>query len=170
MHIKRNIVFGLERRKKNGVIGTDTLPRRMRVNYDGRRADFYSGYRIDESKWDAARQRVKNGCTNKLQETASDINAELLRGYAIIQDIFKEFELTETIPTPDMLRKAFKAKVMGEYTKKILTKKSFFSVYSEFVEENGKLNNWTVATYKKFDAQRHQPRGCHFRHRKGCRA
>lgn len=155
MRIKRNIVFGLEKRKKKGVMCTENLPIRMRVNYDGKRIDFYSGYRIDESKWDAGKQRVKNGCTNKLQESASDINAELLRGYSIIQDIFKEYELQEVIPTPDMLRNAFHAKVTGDESKKNLMKKSFFDVYSEFCEENGKLNNWTVATRQKFEAQRH---------------
>ena len=33
MNIKRNIIFALEARKKNGVAITENVPIRMRVNY-----------------------------------------------------------------------------------------------------------------------------------------
>ncbi len=39
---------------------------------------------IDAAKWDAAKQKVKNGCTNKLKVFASEINAELTRSYTLI--------------------------------------------------------------------------------------
>ena len=71
----------------------------MRVNYSGQRIEFTMPYRIDVAKWDAAKQRVKNGCTNKLKVSASEINAELTRSYTLIQDIFKEFELQVLMPT-----------------------------------------------------------------------
>ena len=93
MNIKRNIIFALEGRKKNGVAITENVPIRMRVNFSGHRVDFTMAYRIDAAKWDAAKQRVKNGCTNKLKVSASEINAELTRSYTLIQDIFKEFIL-----------------------------------------------------------------------------
>ena len=89
MNIKRNIIFALEARKKNGVAITENVPIRMRVNYSGQRIEFTMPYRIDAAKWDATKQRVKNGCTNKLKVSASEINAELTRSYTLIQDIFK---------------------------------------------------------------------------------
>ena len=95
MNIKRNIIFAFEGRKKNGVAITENVPIRMRVNYSGQRIEFTMPYRIDTAKWDATKQRVKNGCTNKLKVSASEINAELTRSYTLIQDIFKEFELQE---------------------------------------------------------------------------
>ncbi len=67
MNIKRNIIFALEARKKNGVAITENVPIRMRVNYSGQRIEFTMPYRIDAAKWDATKQRVKNGCTNKLK-------------------------------------------------------------------------------------------------------
>ena len=79
MNLKRNITFQLESRKKNGVLVTENVPIRMRVVFDGKRVEFTTGYRIDASKWDAAKQRVKNGCTNKLKQSASEINADLNR-------------------------------------------------------------------------------------------
>ena len=84
MNIKRNIIFALEGRKKNGVAITENVPIRMRVNYDGDRVEFTMPYRIDVSKWDAAKQRVKNGCTNKLKVPASEINAEMTRHYTLL--------------------------------------------------------------------------------------
>ena len=93
MNIKRNIIFTLERRKKIDVLVTDNVPIRMRVIYGGTRIEFSTGYRIDESKWDTDKQRVKNGCTNKLKQSSSEINSDLLKYYSDIQNIFKEFEV-----------------------------------------------------------------------------
>ncbi|KAA6306094.1 Tyrosine recombinase XerC, partial [termite gut metagenome] len=90
MNIKRNIIFSLESRKKEGRPIVVNVPIRMRVVYAGQRIEFTTGYRIDVSKWDADKQRVKNGCSNKLKQSASEINAELLKHYSHIQEIFKE--------------------------------------------------------------------------------
>ncbi len=104
MNIKRNIIFALESRKKNGVPIVENVPIRMRVIYASQRIEFTTGYRIDVAKWDADKQRVKNGCTNKLKQSASEINADLLKYYAEMQNVFKEFEVQETIPTTQQLK------------------------------------------------------------------
>ena len=61
MNIKRNIIFALESRKKNGVPIVENVPIRMRVIYASQRIEFTTGYRIDVAKWDSDKQRVKNG-------------------------------------------------------------------------------------------------------------
>ena len=114
MNIKRNIIFALEARKKNGVAITENVPIRMRVNYSGQRIEFTMPYRIDAAKWDATKQRVKNGCTNKLKVSASEINAELTRSYTLIQDIFKEFELQELMPTTEQLKDVYTSRTKVE--------------------------------------------------------
>lgn len=68
MNIKRNIIFALESRKKDGVPITQNVPIRMRVIYASQRIEFTTGYRIDIEKWDTNKQRVRNGCTNKLKQ------------------------------------------------------------------------------------------------------
>ena len=156
MNIKRNIIFALEARKKNGVAITENVPIRMRVNYSGQRIEFTMPYRIDVAKWDAAKQRVKNGCTNKLKVSASEINAELTRSYTLIQDIFKEFELQELMPTTAQLNDVYtsRTKVEDPKSEELIHQKTFWEIYDEFTEENGKLSNWTKATFEKFAAQR----------------
>lgn len=107
MNIKRNIIFSLENRKRNGVPIVDNAPIRMRVTYARHRIEFTTGYRIDAAKWDAERQRVRNGCSNKLKQTAAEINADLSNYSSIIQAVFKEFEVKDTTPTPEELKAAF---------------------------------------------------------------
>ena len=99
MNIKRNIIFTLESRKKDGVLIVENVPIRMRVNFASKRIEFTAGYRIDAAKWDSDKQRVRNGCTNKLKQSASEINASLLDYYTEVQKIFKKFEVEEVMPT-----------------------------------------------------------------------
>lgn len=152
MNIKRNIIFTLESRKKNGVLVTNNVPIRMRVIYTGNRIDFGTGYRIDASKWDDTSQRVKNGCTNKLKQTASEINTDLLMYYTDIQNIFKEFEVQDIVPTKEQIKEVFnnKYKKETEEEQEEIPKILFMAIFDEFVKECGSLNNWTIATYEKF--------------------
>ncbi|KAA6339353.1 Tyrosine recombinase XerC [termite gut metagenome] len=148
MNIKRNIIFSLESRKKNGKPIVVNVPIRMRVMYAGQRIEFTTGYRIDTAKWDEAAQRVKNGCTNKLKQNASQINNDLSKYYADIQTIFKEFEIAETIPTPQQVKTAFTEKQKGKTIDTL--KHPFFERFDDFVKERGAKNDWTFSTYEKF--------------------
>ena len=156
MNIKRNIIFTLESRKKDGVLITENVPIRMRVNFASKRIEFTTGYRIDSAKWDAAKQRVKNGCSNKLKQSASEINASLLEYYTEIQSIFKRFEVEDVMPTPEQIKEVFNAlrKPVSEEPKpkKEALPCDFFQVFDDFVEDCGRQNNWTDSTFEKFAA------------------
>ena len=156
MNIKRNIIFTLESRKKDGVLITENVPIRMRVNFASKRIEFTTGYRIDSAKWDADKQRVKNGCSNKLKQLASEINASLLEYYTEIQSIFKRFEVEDVMPTPEQIKEAFNAlhKPVSEEPKpkKEALPCDFFQVFDDFVEDCGRQNNWTDSTFEKFAA------------------
>ena len=156
MNIKRNIIFTLESRKKDGVLITENVPIRMRVNFASKRIEFTTGYRIDAAKWDADKQRVKNGCSNKLKQSASEINASLLEYYTEIQSIFKKFEVEDVMPTPEQIKEAFNAlhKPVSEEPKpkKEALPCDFFQVFDDFVEDCGRQNNWTDSTFEKFAA------------------
>ena len=62
MNIKRNIIFALESRKKDGVLIVENVPIRMRVNFASQRIEFTTGYRID-----VASTRVS--CLNMIKRT-----------------------------------------------------------------------------------------------------
>jgi len=154
MNIKRNIIFTLESRKKDGVLIVENVPIRMRVNFASKRIEFTTGYRIDAAKWDADKQSVKNGCSNKLKQSASEINASLLGYYTEIQDIFKKFEVEEIMPTPEQIKEAFNElhKPIEEVNPRKSTPNAFYKVFDEFVRDCGRQNDWTDSTYEKFAA------------------
>ena len=126
----------------------------MRVIFASQRIEFTTGYRIDVSKWDADKQRVKNGCTNKLKQSAAEINTDLLKYYAEIQNIFKEFEVQEVMPTTQQLKEAFNMRMKTSEEQPEEAPVSFWEVFDEFVKECGNQNNWTASTYEKFAAVR----------------
>jgi len=128
----------------------------MRVNFASKRIEFTTGYRIDATKWDADKQRVKNGCSNKLKQSASEINASLLEYYTEIQSIFKRFEVEDVMPTPEQIKEAFNALHKpvseGPKPKNEALPCDFFQVFDDFVEDCGRQNNWTDSTFEKFAA------------------
>ncbi|KAA6324412.1 Tyrosine recombinase XerC [termite gut metagenome] len=135
----------------------NNVPIRMRVVYAGNRIDFSTGYRIDVAKWDTEKQRVKNGCSNKLKQSASEINTDLLTYYADIQAIFKEFEVQNRVPTPEQLKEAFSNKYKqpqpeSKSEREELSKVLFNAAFDEFIKECGAQNSWGDATYGKFAA------------------
>lgn len=155
MNIKRNIIFTLESRKKDGVLIVENVPIRMRVNFASKRIEFTTGYRIDAAKWDTDKQRVRNGCTNKLKQSASEINASLLGYYTEVQEIFKKFEVEEIMPTPEQIKEAFNTlhkPIEEEVKPKKSTPNAFYKVFDEFVRDCGRQNDWTDSTYEKFAA------------------
>jgi integrase len=152
--LKRNIIFSLENRKKDGIPIVENVPIRMRVIFSSNRVDFSTGYRIDLSKWDYEKQKVKNGCTNKLKQSASDINGELQKYYFQIQDIFKSFEIQNINPTTEILKREFNA--LNRTSNKILDSKNtaidFWQTFEKFIKECGRQNDWTESTFEKFDS------------------
>ena len=154
MNIKRNIIFTLESKKKDGVLIVENVPIRMRVNFASKRIEFTTGYRIDAAKWDTDKQRVRNGCTNKLKQSASEINASLLDYYTEVQEIFKKFEVEEIMPTPEQIKEAFNElhKPIEEVKPRKSTPNAFYKVFDEFVRDCGRQNDWTDSTYEKFAA------------------
>ena len=158
MNIKRNIIFALESRKKDGVPIVENVPIRMRVNFASQRIEFTTGYRIDVAKWDGDKQRVKNGCTNKLKQSASEINAALLGYYTELQEIFKRFEVAEIIPSPAEVKEAFnnrhgqneKTELASADTSNVPS--NFYEAFDDFVRVCGRQNDWTHSTFEKFAA------------------
>ena len=158
MNIKRNIIFALECRKKDGVPIVENVPIRMRVSFSSQRIEFTTGYRIDVAKWDGDKQRVKNGCTNKLKQSASEINAALLGYYTELQEIFKRFEVAEIVPSSAEVKEAFnnrhgqneKTELASADTSNVPS--NFYEAFDDFVHVCGRQNDWTHSTFEKFAA------------------
>ena len=101
---------------------------------------------------------MKNGCTNKLKQSASDINAALLGYYTELQEIFKRFEVAEIMPSPAEVKEAFNNR-HGQNKKTELSSTDMFNVpsnfyeaFDDFVRVCGRQNDWTHSTFEKFAA------------------
>lgn len=163
MIIKRNIIFWLEKRKKNGIVVEENMPIFMRLTFNSTRINFSTGFRIDASKWDEQKQRVKNGCTNKAMQSAAEINTVLNQYEAELHSIFKKFETLDTMPTKDQVKEAFNRMHLSESAKeegaaqleqeeKKAKRPRPSDVMREFISENETINQWTWGTIEKFNA------------------
>lgn len=101
---------------------------------------------------------MKNGCTNKLKQSASEINAALLGYYTELQEIFKRFEVAEIMPSPAEVKEAFNNR-HGQNEKTELASTDMFNVpsnfyeaFDDFVRVCGRQNDWTHSTFEKFAA------------------
>lgn len=158
MNIKRTVNFKLEQRKKGGKTVTENVPIRMRLTFGGKRIELSTGFRIDADKWDDAKMRVKPKYSNKQKQTAADINAALSNYELMVQDVFKDFEVQDVMPTVNEFKERFEWYLDGKPEKEEVVEEvkpnafSFWESYDEFVKERGRMNDWTKATYQKFNA------------------
>ena len=159
MIIKRTIKFSIRNYKNAGS------RIRMRVSYAGNRLDFQTGIVLNKDNWDDLQQRVLP--TNSNATLASEMFTDMIA-------VFHNFELQQVMPTVSALRIAFQKRTaphcqnMEDSTEKDRTisvqqvdikekkakNKDFWKCYDEFVKVNGKLNDWTPATFEKFAALR----------------
>lgn len=154
--MKRTIKFNLFPKKVGGVL-VECRPIRMRVCYAGYRVDFRVGYSIEPEKWNEEEGRVISNTKNRFRQTAGEINKAITACEEQIEAIFTRFELLEKrVPTPGELKTAFD-EATGKITPATEAEENgqpFYKAYAEFTETMGRLNDWTKATYTKFNSLR----------------
>ena len=166
MIIKRTIKFSIQSQRNAGS------RLRMRVSYNGCRADFQTGIVLNKEYWDDVQQRVLP--LNSNVAMATDLNDQLSQMLTDMIAVFREYELRNAMPTVQELRISFTKQCSShtqtaEQSKKKdgtlnvqqvdkkeikKKKKGLWAYFDEFVKVNGKLNDWTDATHEKFAALR----------------
>lgn len=150
--IKFKTNFYLEKRKgKNGQFIESNMPILMTFSFEGKRLQYYTGYRIDLKAWDTAKQEVKRNNVNTDGISSVEINSELTKLKSLTESIYrKSYANDETLSVED-LRNELKNQL-----KKKPSKTGFFEYYDQFMETEGKANDWTAGTYTKFRVIRKQ--------------
>ncbi len=159
--IKYNILFfpdkeiDKEKSTSGSPIYKTDAKLRIRVRWaSSNKADFNVGYRVKLSQWDTKAQRCIAKTTNLQKQSASLINGRIQQYEDALENTFKAFELKGVVPTPDEVRAKFN-EAAGRTDKAVEIKdKNLFYYFDEFTKEMGNLNNWTKATYTKFNAVR----------------
>jgi integrase len=119
--------------------------------------DLRVGYSIEPEKWDNTTMRVRPSFKNKYKQSANEINKAILLFQEQIDAIFTRFELLEKrVPNPDELKRSFDLetgrKSAGEEKNTNEKEVTFWGAYSEFMKTMGEQNDWTKATYTKFNS------------------
>ncbi|MDR2009908.1 MAG: site-specific integrase [Bacteroidales bacterium] len=150
--MKRTVKFDLFPKKVNGVL-VECRPIRMRVSYAGNRVDIRVGYSIEPEKWNAEEGRVIAGSKNRFKQTAGEINKTILSCEELVEEVFTRYELLEKrVPTTNELKAAFDEIAGRTEPEPQEPGKQFYEAYAEFMETMGRQNNWTQATYTKFNS------------------
>lgn len=146
--IKYHAQFLLDKEKDN-----PTAKLRYRIKWSGFIVAFNVGYRIEIDKWSKDTQRCKINTTHgKKKVSASIINRKIQEYEQACENIFTRFYAENKIPTADEFRAGFN-KAIGKETKQERGT-TFFEIYDQFTEDEGKKNQWTKSTYQKMQTQK----------------
>ena len=96
-------------------------------------------------------------------QTASEVNDYLAFLKAEIIKVFHKYELMEVMPTREQIKEDFNKRIEQNYDEnwndsdpdnEVTTEKksNFWPSFKEFIRVNGRQNDWTDATYEKFNA------------------
>ena len=145
MFIKRSIRFILHIRKRKDSNEEKAVAIRLRVAYNGKTLDFATGCSVLPSLWDNDKQIVKSG------KDKNEINRTLAEYKNTLEEVFARFELLEKrIPAVGEVKDLFND-LNGKPSIKVPTPdESLFLAFDLFTESQGKKNQWTESTFKKF--------------------
>ena len=149
MKIKYNILFFPEKE-----VGKDDAKIRMRVRWGKNVVNFNVGHRFFIEKWSKETQRCKRNTTNAKKVSASIINSRIQFLQDKAEDVFKFFETKDITPDISEFRDELNVAIGKKEVLISKVDKSFFELFDTFVNERGKQNDWTTATFTKFKAVR----------------
>lgn len=127
---------------------------RVSVSVRGVRVVTNTGLKVPSEKWDVARQRARKGSNFGSGMTWNVLNAALAR----VQEQLLAYEAECVSAFAQMTSENILAKVRDVLGRVDVSGKdvdSFWDVYARFVDERGRANQWTKATFQKFAALRH---------------
>ena len=147
---------------ENRVSKSGDAPIRVSISICGVRVITSIGYSINPTKWDSKKQKVKQGSSNSKGIAYNTINAHL----NAIDSFFIEYENTahqdSIVVTQAGIKEILKANfsMSKNYVPLVTLKdKTLVDYFDSFVAENGQANDWTKATYTKFNAVRNHITG-----------
>lgn len=145
MYIKRSIRFILHVRKKKETDSETPFMIRLRVAYNGNMIDFATGCSVLPSCWDKDKQIVTSG------EGKNETNRVLSELKNTMEEIFARYELIEKrIPAVGEVKDLFNDMNGKPKIDVPSPENDLFLAFDLFTESQGKKNQWTESTFKKF--------------------
>jgi integrase len=153
MKLKFSSRFYLEKRinKATGQLITENVPIFLFFSFDGKRLQYFSGYRIDYDKWNITTQRVDKNNFNKDGISAREINSHMVTLQSHVEDIYKKANANDLSPSIEYMRDELKKRIHDPDKGSNI---SFFEIFQQFIDIEGKARSWTKGTYTKFDTNK----------------
>ena len=144
------VTFRLEQRRINpkdsaSALITENVPINADITFNGRRIFFFTGHRIDASKWNATEQKVKRNNFNAKGESSTEINMRLDRIRVAVDAIFTRMDVNGIPFTTMNVRNELKIELDEEKT----SRKKVSDYYLQFIEEESKNGTWAKGTIAK---------------------
>ncbi len=137
--MKYTIKFYPEKRK--GII--QNVPVMMSVTFSGNRLFYYTGKRCNLNQWDLGSDpennpdyslnRLKRNQITSSGETSTAFNSDLNKIKLAVDELFKAYEVNNTVPKIEQLRDDLKTK-LGREVKKVEAT-GFFDRYDQYIKE-----------------------------------
>ena len=135
-------------------------PIRVSIQICGVRFLTSTGYSINPAKWDAKKQKVKQGCNNSKGITYNTINKHLSEIEANASDYANKCVNENIKVTKELIKQNVKTSEKRAGSTKVETsERTFLDYFDEFVQECGEKNDWTASTYTKFASVRNHLTG-----------
>ncbi|MDB5005695.1 MAG: hypothetical protein JWP45_88 [Mucilaginibacter sp.] len=132
-----SIKFYIEKRKgADGLVATKNVPILLSFSFANNRMWVPTGERIDATKWDEDKQKVKSSANG-----AIEINNVLQKKRDDVMSIYRNAIAVGTEPSIKYIREALNGN-------KITARKSVFQLYEEFIKSNA---NFSESTIKKLN-------------------
>ncbi len=162
MKTKCSVKFYLEKRinKNSGNLITENVPIFLFFAFDGKRLQYFTGYRINMDQWNAETQRVRRNNLNKKGESAAEINFRLTDIEKTVTEIYHQQKANKKNPSVQFIRDELTDR-LGDGEK---GKLSIFSVFKKFIAIESQLNTWSKGTITKFNTIYDQLKDFHDKH------
>lgn len=147
MIIKRSISFFLQKVYNSADDAECQI--RMRVRWNGNVLQFNCGFTIAPSKWITETSRCKKNSFNKKGHSSAEINKELNRLEELAHDVFKSFEVQDTIPEKQEYKNSFNER-NGKSAGIKQEELTFDKCFLDFLSTQGTVNAWANGTVYKF--------------------
>jgi sRNA-binding carbon storage regulator CsrA len=142
--MKYEVNFYLDRRRdKNGNLIDHDMMILLYFSFDGKRLQFYTGHRIDLTKWDPEGQRVKKNNVNKRGYTSSEINEHLAGIEIKVIQIYKEAVTLGLNPSVNYMRDQLKERLIKDHlkTSPIDKETPFLKLFDQYIEKIGQIRS-----------------------------
>jgi integrase len=164
MKNKCSIKFYLEKRidKNSGQLITENVPIFLFFSFDGKRLQYFTGYRINTDQWNIDTQRVKRNNINRKGESATDINFHLTDIEKTVTEVYNQQKSNKKNPSVQFMRDELRER-LGEGDN---NRQSVLSVFKKFIEIESQINTWSKGTVTKFNTIYDQLKDFHDKHYK----